>query len=82
VAFIKVNSEPGKEEEYEKLLTLQQKKSKNAPYINLRHIEQELYNHIETPNDAINEVEERLHHLPDSHLLLWPDLDFLPTHDS
>lgn len=36
VSFIKVNTASGKEEEYEKLLGILQKKSKHAPYINLK----------------------------------------------
>jgi hypothetical protein len=45
VAFIKTNESPAKEEEYDKLLQMVQKKSKQTPYLNLKHIENDLYGH-------------------------------------
>ena len=45
VAFIKTNVSPARQEEYDKLLQMVQKKSKQAQYLNLKHIENDLYGH-------------------------------------
>ncbi|CDW74616.1 glucoamylase [Stylonychia lemnae] len=83
-SFIQVKQIPGKEEEQDKLLMLIQKKSKLSSSINLKHLDMQLYSHIEqqpNANGGFDEEEEKLYHLPDTHLLLWHDLDFITPHD-
>jgi hypothetical protein len=50
--------------------------------LTINELEQMLFSHVE--DEAKNQEDEeihKLHHLPDTHLLLWPELGFLTMHD-
>lgn len=99
-AYIKVNQNSGKSDEYYQMLNNQAKKlktsssfmktsidfstknDKSQSKMTLAEFEQVLFSHVEEEQKGSDADEQQiLHHLPDTHLLLWPELGFQTLHD-